>query len=117
MNNFESLVSLGWQTFFFQQLSLDEWEQLRPVRVVEQHRSLLSVVGEGFEADIAVRPAAPALTVGDWLLLASAFGWDGHYVDASRDLKAALRRAFDAPGPSGVTSACDPMDRTPQGPR
>lgn len=36
----------------------------------------------------------------DWHLLARAFGWSGHYVKNSRDLKAVLTTAFAEPGPS-----------------
>lgn len=36
----------------------------------------------------------------DWLTLAAAFGWHGHYISRSRDLKKALQSAFDEPGPS-----------------
>ncbi len=69
MNTFESLLGLGWHTFFFQQLSLEEWEQLRPVRVVEQNRSILEVVGADYVGALQIRPSFPPLTVGDWLLL------------------------------------------------
>ena len=36
----------------------------------------------------------------DWMQLASAFGWHGHFVDNSRDLRAALDAALDESGPS-----------------
>lgn len=46
MTNHLTLSNLGWQTFFQQQLSLDEWELLAPARVFECHRSEIEVVGE-----------------------------------------------------------------------
>ncbi len=36
----------------------------------------------------------------DWKQLASAFGWNGHYVSDSADLKSALEAAFNEDGPS-----------------
>ncbi len=39
MSNFGSLADLGWQTFFQQQLALDEWDDAIPASVVEQHKS------------------------------------------------------------------------------
>ena len=43
----------------------------------------------------------------DWMTLASSFGWNGHYVAASRELEATLRRAFDEDGPSLVVVPID----------
>jgi acetolactate synthase-1/2/3 large subunit len=43
----------------------------------------------------------------DWLTLAAAFGWHGHYISRSRDLKKALQSAFDEPGPSLVVVPID----------
>ncbi len=63
------LLQCGWQPFFQQQLSLDEWEHARPARVVEQFRSELWVETEGEQLVIPVLPSMPALVVGDWLLL------------------------------------------------
>ncbi len=36
----------------------------------------------------------------DWTLLAKSFGWNGYWVDRSRDLMAALKAAFSESGPS-----------------
>ena len=41
-----ALAGLGWQPFFQQQLSLEEWENASPARVVEYHRSEMRVAGE-----------------------------------------------------------------------
>ncbi len=43
----------------------------------------------------------------DWLKLAEAFGWQGHYIDKSRDLEATLETAFDESGPSLVVIPID----------
>lgn len=43
----------------------------------------------------------------DWMQLASAFGWCGHYVSKSADLKSTLQRAFDEEGPSLVVVPID----------
>jgi acetolactate synthase-1/2/3 large subunit len=43
----------------------------------------------------------------DWLLLAEAFGWQGHYVDESRALAEVLERALQEPGPSLVVVPID----------
>ncbi len=43
----------------------------------------------------------------DWLTMANAFGWNGHYVSASRDLAGVLDRALDEDGPSLVVIPID----------
>jgi acetolactate synthase-1/2/3 large subunit len=43
----------------------------------------------------------------DWLSLASAFGWSGHRVEKSVELRATLERAFDEDGPSLVVIPID----------
>ena len=60
------LAELGWQSFFAQQVSMDELTDSPPVRVVEVHRNGLHVVGEDIDLLLPPRPDA---TVGDWLLL------------------------------------------------
>lgn len=67
-NNF-SLASLGWQTFFQQQLALDEWGILLPARVMEQHRASLEVRSERGLHTLPALHSMPALTAGDWVLL------------------------------------------------
>lgn len=69
MANDFSLLSLGWQKFFQQQLTLDEWGVLKPARVMEQHRSSLEVLGEQGVHNLPLLQSMPALTVGDWVLL------------------------------------------------
>lgn len=64
-----SLAEMGWQPFFQQQLSLEEWDSVTPARVVEQHKSKIEIVSEQGRATIAVTGSTPTLTVGDWVLL------------------------------------------------
>lgn len=76
MSDFSELANLGWQHFFQQQLSLDEWENAHPVRVIEQHRSEL-LVSTGTEAlTLPIVSSLPDLVVGDWLLLDEAYRVD-----------------------------------------
>jgi len=59
------LEKLGWQAFFLQQTTLDEVNQLLPVRVMEVHRTHLQVKGEAIDQLIDKKPD---ITVGDWCL-------------------------------------------------
>ena len=43
----------------------------------------------------------------DWMQLAQAFGWHGHFVTNSRDLKTELEQAFEESGPSLVVVPID----------
>ncbi len=43
----------------------------------------------------------------DWIQLAEAFGWHGHYVTKSRDLEAELELAFEESGPSLIVIPID----------
>ncbi len=43
----------------------------------------------------------------DWLMLAQSFGWRGHAVSNSRDLRATLDAALSEPGPSLVVAPVD----------
>lgn len=43
----------------------------------------------------------------DWSLLAKAFGWNGHFVSDSADLKGSLETAFNEKGPSLVVIPID----------
>ena len=61
------LERLGWQPYFAQQISIDQFTTTPPVRVMEVQRSGLHVMGEDIDTHIA--PNAD-ITVGDWLLLA-----------------------------------------------
>lgn len=69
MENNDILGNLGWQAFFQQQLSLDEWENAIPGRVIEQSRSELHVATTLGTVMVHVQPSMPTMVVGDWLLL------------------------------------------------
>ena len=43
----------------------------------------------------------------DWKQLAAAFGWNGHYVESSKDLMATLDTAFEEFGPSLIVVPID----------
>ena len=69
------LADLGWSHFFQQQLSLDEWETLTPVRVFGLNRHLIDTAGEDGRRQATMpvawlgRKSAELPTVGDWILL------------------------------------------------
>ena len=65
-----SLSQMGWSTFFQQQFSLEQWQDLQPARVISQHRSQLEVMTEQSPSRfIPVNQKMSELTVGDWILL------------------------------------------------
>lgn len=64
-----SLVDLGWITFFQQQLTLDEWDEVIPVRLIEQYKSEITLATEPGSFNIALLASMPEMVVGDWLLL------------------------------------------------
>ena len=70
-----SLQELGWGHFFQQQLSLEEWQTLTPVRVFALNRHLVDCVGEGGRQKFSLPHAwlrysvEDLPTVGDWLLI------------------------------------------------
>lgn len=66
-----SLADLGWQPFFQQQISLEEFEQLSPARVVEQHRSEIEIISETGKHTLPITSSMPKITVGDWVLIDS----------------------------------------------
>ncbi|MFC1747858.1 ribosome small subunit-dependent GTPase A [Pseudomonadota bacterium] len=71
VSNTTSLAALGWQAYFQQQLSLDEWDNATPARVVEQYKSEITVATESDIFNISLLAAMPEMVVGDWLLLDS----------------------------------------------
>ena len=70
-----TLADLGWTHFFQQQLSLEEWETMTPVRVFGLNRHLLDTVGLAGRRQATLpigwlkRSVEELPTVGDWLLL------------------------------------------------
>ncbi|OZG70142.1 ribosome small subunit-dependent GTPase A [Hahella sp. CCB-MM4] len=89
MTHHLSLADLGWQPFFQQQLSLEDWEHLIPARIVERHRSEIEVLTESNLFSLAITHSMPDLTVGDWLLLSQ----DGSFVRALERKSCFRRRA------------------------
>ncbi len=71
MSDFSSLANLGWQAFFQQQLSLEEWDDATPARVVEQYKSEITVATESGVSNVPLVATMPEMVVGDWLLLDS----------------------------------------------
>ncbi len=71
-----TLAQLGWNNHFIQQLSLDEWDDFIPARLVLQHKSQLVLFTENGQITIK-HPAnlAEKLAVGDWLLLNKEYGF------------------------------------------
>ncbi|WP_221892295.1 ribosome small subunit-dependent GTPase A [Teredinibacter haidensis] len=69
MTDHSFLASLGWQAFFYQQLSLEEWDLSVPARIFSQHKSLFELETESGGLLIPHVPSMPPLTVGDWVLL------------------------------------------------
>lgn len=66
-----SLSGLGWQPFFQQQISLEEWDDALPARIVEQHKSEIKVATAEETITLALTHNMPEMVVGDWLLLNS----------------------------------------------
>lgn len=69
-----TLAKLGWKSFFSEQVSAEQADACRAVRVMSVHRGRVTVAGEGFEGSIAssgsvVGGAENRPTVGDWLLI------------------------------------------------
>ena len=69
MTNFQMLAPLGWRPFFQQQLTLEEWDAVIPVRVTEPYKSQLTVVADTHAFSLTITPAMPPMVVGDWLLV------------------------------------------------
>lgn len=70
----ETLEELGWNIFFSDQITGEEAEQCRPVRVMAVHRGKIAVAGAGTQGSISpyiprAGPRDTHPTVGDWLLV------------------------------------------------
>ena len=67
-----SLLELGFHNHFIQQLSLEEWDDCIPARIIEQHKSqlILAIENNIISLGLDGQPHIDgAMTVGDWLLL------------------------------------------------
>lgn len=71
MDKHSTLLQLGWQPFFQQQLSLEEWETLVIGRLITQQRSVIELLTNEGALMLPVSKSMPAMTTGDWLLLDS----------------------------------------------
>ena len=69
-----SLADLGWSSFFISQLSIDELDATRPVRVTEVFRDAVLTLGPDGPARAAMNEALgnAGVTVGDWVLMETA---------------------------------------------
>lgn len=69
MNLSSRLLRLGWQPFFQQQLSLQEFENALIARVIAHHRNGYDLITVESEFRLMATPNLPNLTIGDWVLL------------------------------------------------
>lgn len=69
MTNFQKLSKWGWTPFFQLQLTLDEWSEVVPSRIIEQQKSELTVVTTDDIRKVKITPHMPPLVVGDWILI------------------------------------------------
>jgi ribosome biogenesis GTPase len=70
----QTLLQLGWKPFFSKQMTAEEHDRCRPVRVMSVHRGMVTVQGHGPEQSISSSLPVPGgpehrPTVGDWLLV------------------------------------------------
>ena len=71
MNQNYSLRQLGWQPYYQQQLSLEEYEQTNCARITAHHRSEYVAQLESQRIALPITNNLPVMTVGDWVLLDS----------------------------------------------
>ncbi len=60
------LSELGWSNYFIQQLSLDEWDDYTPARIIEQHRSELIVATDQDSFSVALPANLDSPVCGGW---------------------------------------------------
>ena len=71
-----SLTELGWQGIFRQQLTLEELERCRPMRLSEQSRHEVTLIGEQGCFTLALLSSMPKMVVGDWVLVNGEGGFE-----------------------------------------
>ena len=71
MTNQYSLPQLGWNHFFQQQLTLEEWEEFSTARVIGVERSQLILLTESGKQTLSITHSIPPIAVGDWVLLSN----------------------------------------------
>ncbi|GLQ74212.1 ribosome small subunit-dependent GTPase A [Vibrio penaeicida] len=69
MNSSFTLPQLGWQPYFQQQLTLEDYEHHHIARVSAHHRSQYELWTEQGKIALPITSKLPELTVGDWILL------------------------------------------------
>lgn len=69
MTSHDTLSQLGWKPFFQLQLSLSDFDNLTPARVLGVERSLLKVMTTDLTITLPLTPSMPAMAVGDWILI------------------------------------------------
>jgi len=69
VTNYLSLINLGWNPFFQQQIFLEEWATVEPARVIEQHKSIIEVATKAGTKTLPTVASMLPITVGDWILL------------------------------------------------
>ncbi|SBS28642.1 Putative ribosome biogenesis GTPase RsgA [Marinomonas aquimarina] len=66
-----SLFELGWQTYFQQQLSLDDLEAHKIARVCQVEPSNYALLSEQGLISLAIQSSQPKMTIGDWVIVNS----------------------------------------------
>ena len=69
MNSTITLNQLGWQPFFQQQLTLEDYEQAKIARVLAHHRNGYVLQTENGSVTLDIHHSLPVMTVGDWILI------------------------------------------------
>ena len=87
-----TLADLGWRASFQAQLTLDEFVDAEPMRVVAVHRGALELLGERgglrVASDMVVsRDPSERPTVGDWLLASRGDGRSGRLLQRNSLIK------------------------------
>lgn len=99
MNNTKlTLPELGWGAFYQSQLSIEEVETLRPLRVTEVHRNSLETIGSDGPLRVPMHKAMVehGMAVGDWILTE----FDSVHVERVLDRKSLIKR-----GSAGIETA------------
>ena len=71
MNSTITLSQLGWQPVFQQQLTLEDYEQVKIARILAHHRNGYALQTEDGSVTLDIHHSLPAMTVGDWVLIDS----------------------------------------------
>lgn len=99
MNNTKlTLPDLGWNAFYQSQLSIEEVEEQRPLRVTEVHRNSLETMGIDGPLRVPVNRmmVEHGMAVGDWILT----GTDSVQVERVLERKSLIKR-----GSTGIEAA------------